>query len=243
MARRTPQIRWTKNQLRELYRDVRAFNAARTKAINRGENENFLPKKLNVKELRKTITTAKQLKELTKDVDRSLYYKFETVTLPGYRVILREELERVRGVAELANKTKSKIAKQRGIKQKSNKQMGTIQQNDLLRPFKTDVENISGDNWDKFVQTVEARATPDYYNWEAEQYKEQYIESMWRTMGAGEEMTLELQELIEQIPAETILQGARDDPRLKISFFYPPDDAKLTLQKIEVLKGLWANYL
>lgn len=214
-------IRWTKNQVKELYRDVRVYNASRTKAIKKNpELAKYLPPKLNIDWTKGAIATRDDLKELTREVDRELKYKFETVTLPGGDVKLKSEVEKVRTLAEMANREKEKVRKQRGIRKKPVGEMGSVSETDLGVPFRTDIENIHSKDWDKFVKTVELRSTPSYYRWEENQFKENYIEAIWRAYGATEE-TLVLVELIEKIPASKMLRAVKADARLTIQEIYP----------------------
>lgn len=236
-----PKIRWTKAQTAELYRDVRAFNGARTKAIKKNhEVAQFLPEKLNVQELKKSIQSRQELKALTADVNRELKFKFETTQLTDGTIITRKEFEDVRSLVEIGNRTKKKVAKQRGVKVRQPGRMGTEQQSDLAL-FRTDIENISGEDWNRFRRVVESRLDEDYYSWEEDAYKEQYIETLWAQLGPGED-TLEIAELLEKIPARVMLQAARDNPEARIGFIYPNDPEEVTLLKNR-LKTIWESYV
>lgn len=236
-----PKIRWNKAQTAELYRDVRAFNAARTRAIKKNpEVAKFLPEKLNVQDLRQSIKSRQELKALTADVNRQLKFKFETTQLSDGTIITRKEFEDVRALVEIGNETKRKVAKQRGVKVRESGRMGTEQQSDLAL-FRTDIENISGKDWNRFRRVVESKLDGEYYSWEEEAYKEQYIEVLWAQLGPGED-TLEIAEMIAKIPARVMLQAARENPEARIGFIYPNDPDEVSLLKNR-LKTIWSSYV
>lgn len=234
-----PKIRWTQAQVKELYRDVRLYNSLRTKAIKKDPAiEQYLPEKLNVHELREGIATRKELKALTAYVDQERRYKFNVVYTPSGNILTERELEETRALVNIANREKRKAAKRRGIKPTG--QMGSEAAAEL-RPTRTDVENISRENWAKFRASVEAKADPDYYQWEAETYKQNYIETLWGQLGATENV-LEIVEMVEKIPAETMIAAGKQDPRLLIGFIYPndPDEVDYIISE---LKTAWTTYV
>lgn len=182
------------------------------------------------------IQTRQDLKLQTLEVDRELKYKFQLVEMADGGKRLLSELENVRGLVETANRIKRQVAKERGIEQPRPGRSGTFQQQDLA-PFRTDLQNISDRDWDKFVAMVAARADKSYYTWEAEIYKEHYIEQLWKTLGA-EEDTLELVEFIEKIPAEVMIRANRANPKLTLEFLY--DWKKEELEDLK--EQLWEEW-
>ena len=225
--------------MKELYRDVRLYNSLRTQAIKKDPTiEQYLPEKLNVHELREGIATRKELKALTAYVDQERRYKFNVVYTPSGNILTERELEETRALVNIANREKRKAAKRRGIK--PNGQMGSEAAAEL-RPTRTDVENISRENWAKFRASVEAKADPDYYQWEAETYKQNYIETIWAQLGATEDV-LEIVEMLEKIPAETMIAAGKHDPRLLIGFIYPNDPDEVE-HIISELKTAWSAYV
>lgn len=235
-----PKIRWTPAQLRQLRRNVSAYNAARTRAIKGDPGiVDFLPPKLNMKEEKARIKSRQDLKLQTLDVNRELKYKFQVVDLDNGEKRLRSELENVRGLVERANRIKKQVAKERGVEQPRPGRSGSFQQQDLA-PFRTDLENISGKDWERFVAMAAARADKSYYTWEAEQYKEYYIEQIWKAMGAQEE-TLELVEFIQTIPAEVMIRANRLNTKLTIEFLYDWKEEDLNDLRTALWEE-WANY-
>lgn len=233
------RIRWTKKQVAELYRDVRVFNAARTRAIKKApETASFLPEKLDVKKLKSSIYSRQELKALTVDVDRALKYKFEVMSLSDGTIITRKEFEDAKIKTSIANAVKKRVAKQRGVKLKAPGRMGTEEQFDLT-PFRTDLENIPGREWERYMRAVEDRLTEDYYTWEDERYKEQYIEVLWQQLGPGED-TMALVDLIQKIPARRMIQVARENPGYRISYIYPNkgEDVQLVYNQLSFLWGM-----
>ena len=69
---RQPKIRWNTNQKERLKKTVKRFN---TKIEREAKKSNiaseYLPKKLSIKELKQSITTAKDLNLLEKSVQRA----------------------------------------------------------------------------------------------------------------------------------------------------------------------------
>lgn len=235
-----PTIRWTKAQIRELRRDVSVFNRVRTLAIKKDPSvEKFLPQKLNVQELKAQIKSRQQLKNLTNKVNYEVSFNFELFEQPEGEKILKSELELTRSLAKETNRLKEKERKRRKIKAKQFNQMGTFEQAEL-KPVRTDVENIKAKDWARFRELVEAKSTPEYYKWEAEAYKEIYIETLWDNLGATEE-TLELVEFIQNIPAQRFVDAARDNEKLRIRFIYPNDPAEVIDIRQQLLEN-WALY-
>ncbi len=69
---RQPKIRWNTNQKERLKKTVKRFNAKIAREAKKSNiASEYLPKKLNIKELRQSITTAKDLNLLEKSVQRA----------------------------------------------------------------------------------------------------------------------------------------------------------------------------
>lgn len=235
-----PRIRWTSSQLRQLRRDVSVFNRARTMAIKKDPAiEQFLPQKLNVKQLREEITTRQELKELTDKVDYEVAYQFEVFEQPGGGHILRSELELARQLAVKSNQLKAREAKKRGLKPPKPKEMLDLEQADLM-PVRTDVENVHAKNWARYVASVEAKSDPSYFAWEAQSYKDQYIESMWKALGATEDV-LEIEEFIKNIPADEFVRAAREDEVLRIRYLYANNPSEVEAIKKDIREH-WSSY-
>ena len=233
-----PKIRWTKAQIKELYRDVRAYNTARTRAL-KGDSGlvNFLPEKLDVKELRSRIETRSQLKTLTSMVNRELKYKFEVEQVPeGY--VLKSRADNLMALVEKSNRLKKTIAKERGIKVSPEGTIGTMKEAEL-KPFRTDILNIPYRDWEKFERVVAQKSTRDYYSWEAELYQQNYIEALWRVIGATEE-TLEIVEMVQSLKPEIFYRATLNNPDLKIDFIYDHKEKEIAIL-IERLREGWSN--
>lgn len=182
------------------------------------------------------IQTRQELKLQTIEVDRELKYKFQLVDMTDGGKRLLSELENVRGLVNRANKIKKQVAKERGVEMPRPGRSGTFQQQELT-PFRTDLENISTREWDRFVSMVAARADKSYYTWEAENYKEYYIEQIWKALGAQED-TLELVEFLQTIPAEVMIRANRQNAKLTIEFLYDWTEEALN----ELREGLWEEW-
>lgn len=182
------------------------------------------------------IQTRQELKLQTLEVDRELKYKFQLVDMADGRKMLLSELENVRGLVNRANKIKKQVAKERGVEMPRQGRSGTLQQQDLA-PFRTDLENISARDWDRFVSMVAARADKSYYTWEAENYKEYYLEQIWKALGAQED-TLELVEFIQTIPAEVMIRANRLNAKLTIEFLYDWKEEDLN----DLRESLWEEW-
>lgn len=182
------------------------------------------------------IQTRQDLKIQTLEVNRELKYKFQLVEMADGGKRLQSELDNVQGLVERANRIKKQVAKERGIEQPRPGRSGTFQQQDLA-PFRTDLQNISDRDWDKFVAMVAARADKSYYTWEAENYKEYYLEQIWKALGAQED-TLELVEFLQTIPPEVMIRANRLNAKLTIEFLYDWREEDLN----DLREALWEEW-
>lgn len=221
---RNPKIRWTKNQLAELRRDVRNFNAKRTRAL-KGDPDivDFLPPKLSVKELKSSIKSAKELKNLTQYVQRGTRTKWELITTPGGVTELNFTLNELRRqITDIINPQRKKVSQSLKRKQRLGKTIEVA-----FEPKRFDIENIKKENWDKFVQSVTKQSSSDYWENRYNIFKESYLLAMFNEL-AGFPGYEELYEYVSSLSPQQIWAGTIMDAKTEIGYVYSHEqEAKL----------------
>lgn len=242
---RRGNIKWTDSQVKRLRNEVRAYNTALTKAAKRDPAiVQFLPERLNVKELRQQISTAKDLNKFVKQVKKQRAKPLNLTTTEGGVTTTSWELERVEEVYAKAERARAKRRKLSKIPQKEGR-IGT-EWEAAYRPRTRTPQTVKQEGWEKFVKQIEREISSEYWGARDEQFKENYIESLWVAFGPNSD-TLKLVEQIEKLSAATLIKGTLDDSRLKINEHYPlkgdtwdPGTERSAMMK--QLSELWAPY-
>lgn len=230
-------IKWRNTDEKALANAVRKFNAKRTRLLKQvPELEEFLPEKLSVREIKKTIKTRRDLKNELNSIERFMRKGAEKpiVTKEGVKTTQyqKKELEiKVRAInlRRAAERKKANVSTEKGT-------MGTIRANNL-QPKKVNLDKIRKEDWQKFIESVEKQSMDSYSQDKYDRYKENFIKGLENTFGQKGER---LKKLAEQIEPETLTQMYYDDPILQIDFIYDPLEMDV---KIEAMEEHLENYL
>lgn len=210
-----PKIAWRQSQRQKLSQSVSKFNAKITRELKKNPDlAEFLPAKLNVKDLKKNITTAKELSTLIKSVDR--LFKpgalMPITTDKGIKTTLYE-IKEVKLKVNKINRARAKELKE--VKPSTETgTMGSIQSNNL-RPKKFNINKISPRDWGKYKAGIEIEAKDNFYSRKAELYKENYLKSIEFNLGSEGE---ELYNYVSELDPEFVYRNFYNDPILQIGF-------------------------
>lgn len=232
-------IRWVKSQQDRLKSALRKYNATIRKAEKaQPELVQFLPEKLYYKDTKGQVQTAKELNALIKSLNRVVKSGIEVVETEGGVTTTNIELERVQG---LYNKVEREKRQRRSKLEKARTpgRMGT-EAEASLRPRTLKPSTVKMEGWETFVKTLERQAAPEYWGERDEQYKENYIEGLWRNFGARSD-TLEVVEIMRKIPAATMLLAAQKNPNLVFDFMYPHSEEE-RVDHLEAIRNGWLEY-
>lgn len=232
-------IRWVKSQQDRLKSTLRKYNATIRKAEKaQPELVQFLPEKLYYKDTKGQVQTTKELNALIKSLNRVVKSGIEVVETEGGVTITNIELERVQG---LYNKVEREKRQRRSKLEKARTpgRMGT-EAEASLRPRTLKPSTVKMEGWETFVKTLERQAAPEYWGERDEQYKENYIEGLWRNFGARSD-TLEVVEIVQKIPPATMLLAAQQNPNLVFDFIYPHSDEERA-DHLEAIRVGWLEY-
>lgn len=232
-------IRWVKSQQDRLKSALRKYNATISKAEKaQPELVQFLPEKLYYKDTKGQVQTAKELNALIKSLNRVVKSGIEVIETEGGVTTTNIELERVQGLYNKVEREK----RQRRLKLEKARtpgRMGT-EAEASLRPRTLKPYNVKLEGWETFVKTLERQAAPEYWGERDEQYKENYIEGLWRNFGTRSD-TLEVVEIMQKIPAATMLLAAQQNPNLVFDFMYPHSEEERA-DHLEAIRDGWLEY-
>ena len=230
-------IKWRESDEKELAKAVRKFNAKRTRLLRQvPELEEFLPAKISTKEIREQVKTRRDLKNELNSIERFTRKGAEKpiVTKEGIKTTAYEKKEieiKVRAInaRRAAERKRANVSTEKGT-------MGTIRENNL-RPKQVDINKVKKSDWEMFKKSVEKQARDSYFQDKYERYKENFMKGLENAFG---EKGKELQEIVEQIPAEQLTQMYYDNPILQIDFIYDPLEMDV---KIEAMTEHLTGYL
>jgi hypothetical protein len=239
-----PDIRWTKTQQQKLSKNVAKFNAKLTRLANKHpEIAEFLPERLNAREQKEKIKTAKDLTFLVKSVDR--FFQPDAI----------QPIESDTGIKTTKWEVKEIDIKVRRINRQRKKElefaapstergtMGLVKSNNL-QPKKFDIDKIKKSDWNEYVRSVEKQAAASYTNEKAKAYKENYLTAFKNTMsdinGNMSKQAQQLYNMISKLDGETIANAAYNDPVLDLGFMYDPLGNDTILEAAE---EHWSYYI
>lgn len=202
--------------------------------------EEFLPDKLNVKEIRKNVETRREFKNELKSIERFMKKGAEKpiITDTGIKTTAYEKKEvgikvRALNIRKTAERKKADVSTEKGT-------MGTIKANNLL-PKKYDIDKIKKSDWKKFKESVEKQTKDSYTSDKYERYKENFIKGIENAYG---EKANNLLSIVKNIDTTTLVQMYYDNPILQIDFIYDPIelDAKIEAMEENLMEYLDNHY-
>lgn len=223
-------IKWRDSDRKALANAARKFNAKRTRLLKQvPELEDFLPEKVNVQDMKKSVKTRRDLNNLLKSLDRFLVKGAEKpiVTKEGVKTTQYQKRELQIKVNAINTRRRAELKKAAPSTEKGT--MGTIRENNLL-PKNADINKVKKSDWAKYVESVEKQSKDSYSDERIESYKKNFIKGLENAFG---EKGNNLKQLAMQLSGDTLMEMYYNDPVLQIDFIYDPLEMQVKIEAME----------
>jgi hypothetical protein len=248
---RQSKIRWRESDAEKLEKEIKRFNNKiyRTNHLH-PELASIQPETIKKKDKEKIIEQLKQAprnetKKKINELDRYLKKGAEkAITSKTGNTVTKYEKKEVGLKVAQINRERTKErkfaenldvtsrGKSLGMKRK---EMGSERLNEL-KPKKFDFDKIrGGKEWQKFKETVYKQTDINDKNFQYELYKKNYITAMKSAYG---EHANDVIEIIEGLPAKTVVDTYYKEQEASISFHYEPQEMQL---KLDILFDIWSG--
>lgn len=229
------KIKWTKQQQQRLSKNVSRFNAKLTRTLKANPAlAPYLPKRLDAKELRSTIKTAKDLTQLVQSIDRAFKPNaFEPINNAEGVTTTQYELNEMKIKVRRINRQRKRELEELQLSPAKGT-MGMVSANNL-KPKKFNFEKITPNEWDKFVASAELQAMDSYKESKWELYKENYLQACAQELGIW---GTSIYDLVYEMPADAVA-AAMDNYYLTIPFLYSKYDKGA---KAEIILSEWQRH-
>lgn len=233
-------IKWRKQDKQKVTNTVRQFNSKITRLLKKNPAlKPYLPDRINAKELTKNIQTRSDFNREINSISRFLKRGAESpiTTDTGLRTTQWQRKELGYKVANInrqrtAERKRANVSTFKGT-------MGSIQKNNL-EPKQYDFNKIKPSDWDKFVQNVEKQVKENYFSEKNELYKQNYMTAISNVF--NKEDSARLSAILQNIPAEDLIDLFYSDPVLQIDFVYDPLEASVLAMHIEIHLNEYGYY-
>lgn len=220
-------IRWRASDNKELAYAVRAFNAKRTKMINKNPLlEEYLPPKIEIDSLKQSIETRREYNNKIKSLKRFNAKSAELIKTNKGLILTKYEINEVRIKVRAINVRRAYERKRANVSTETGT-MGAIE-NANLKKKSFNINTI--DNWGKYVETVEKQVHQKYYDEKKDRYKANFITALNDMFGSRANKIIDM---ISELDAETVVDLYYKDPILQIDFVYDPLEMDERLTAIE----------
>jgi hypothetical protein len=244
-------IRWKQSDKTDLQRAVRNFNAKIDYIRKtRPELAEFQPEKKSYKDIKQGITTRNDLKRELKSLQRYSKRGSENVVKNKYGLaITKYEKKEIEYKVAKINRQRTKDRKKFGEMEVTTHgestglkraEMGS-QRMAQFNPKKFNFETQHGGmSWEKYVEVVEKQVKDSYSDELVDRYKENYLKGIENGLG---EYGKELYKIVEQIPAQKVLETFYNEQEAYIDFHYHDYEPIDNDVKVDVLMDIWSNVL
>jgi hypothetical protein len=216
---------------------VRAFNAKRTRLLKQvPELEAFLPPKMSVADIKKSIQTRQDFNREINSLKRFLKKGAEKTVVNKHGVkTTKYALNELRLKVNRINRERAKkLTEMEPNTEKGT--MGSIQQNSL-RPKKFNFETQSTRSWEKFVESVDKQARPGYWEERLNSYKENFLKGLENEFSYSPQYET-IKEKIQAMSPEELDRVYYQEPNLQLDYVY--DEADLEIKATLMLEALQA---
>lgn len=209
-------IRWRKNDIKDLQNYVRKFNAkiTRTEKKNPAAKE-FLPQRLNVRDLQESITERKDFNNLKRSVDRFMKRGAENITQLANGVTTTKWQKEEWNI-QRATINRRRAAAARKAKEVPSGRMGKIEQFENA-PL-PELENVEPESWQRYVDRLERQAKESYVTGRREQYLANWVQGLFSEF--GEAAAMEILQATEGIDRKKLTDALIDNDALSLGFVY-----------------------
>lgn len=232
------KIKWSKNDARKVANLVRQFNAKITRILKKNPSiASALPNRMNSQAIQKMYSQLNRadfnrwvnstMRFLKKGADEIVTTKAGVKTTRWQLNEIRYNLQRI-NAERRARMERLQPSTRKGT-------MGAIKELEL-QPRRNLSQNIPDQYWEQYVRGIEKQVLSSYRTGRAEQYKRNYLTAMRTALGDQPE----LEEILAQIPAETVAEAYAQDPDLSINYLYYEYEIEEAVQN---LKEKWGRFL
>ena len=209
-------IRWRNEDITKLRNHVRKFNAKITREIKKNPKlKEFLPERLNVNELRDTITTRRDFNNLIKSVNRFMDKKAtQIVTLGNGVSITRWEKRELQYKRAAINNRKRKQRKIVG--EVPTGRPGTLEQYDA-RDLKS-ITEVPKESFEGLRTRLLRESTQSYWDNKQQQMIANWTQGLFNAF--GESKALEILKATEKLDRKELLELIQTRDDFSISFMY-----------------------
>lgn len=212
-------IKWRDNDLAELERVIRNFNAKITRVTKRNPSlAPFLPEKVSKSELKKSITTRADFNRELNSLKRFSRKGAEQVkTYPSGETLSNYRVNELRIGNRIRNARRSREAKEFNI----SVQTGTMGQMSAqnLKPRKVNLNKMTMKDIEKFEEVLERELMSNYRERAAESYKQNYLNAILDFLGEDGQ---ELYDYIQKMDSDKVYKFGVKNPILSIGFTSDP---------------------
>lgn len=239
---RESNIAWRKSQQNKLTNAVRKANAKITREVKKNPLlKDYVPPKLNAKQLKTEIKTAKDLNALVSSVNRMFKPNaFDPVITEQGIKTTKYEIKDLSLKVKRINKFREQEKKDANVSTKKGT-MGTIRSNEL-RPKVFNPNKLTKQEWENYKRQTGKQSSYSNYGDKVELYKENYIKAVYKQLG---NIGQPLADYVETLDPEFMYNMYYEDPVLAIDFPYDPQEAEfivdLALEKWEYHKTIWES--
>ena len=232
------KIRIKSEDVRQLERSVRNFNAKISRELKKDESlREYLPQRKSLREEKKALQEMSRrefqynLKAMVKFRKGGTPEKIETITgirTTKYQVDLLKNMQRRENISIAIKSKANKNNYLKGISSASDKWE--------LEQKKIDIKTMTPDDLKEKEKALTKRLSSQYQRRRLEQFKTNYLQGMKQ---AGEVYSKELYDRIENMPAKKLLNLSKNYPEMEIDYHYPTsisDDEDYEARILEILK-------
>lgn len=226
-----PKIKWKTEDVENLKKAVKRFNAKRSRLIKKQPSYETLIPKMSVRELRKEIETRRDLNFQLNSMKRFLEKGAEEIVVNPQGVhATRWEIRELRYATNRINAMRrSRLEKYKELN--DGRLPWRIQDLETLMPKQFTPEQYNLSQFEKTKAGI-LRMSKSYYWREAdERYKENYLKSFREEIGI--DMDENLYKILQNIDASELVVLAKVDPELSIGFNYSVEEAQ---SKVSIIR-------
>lgn len=226
-----PKIKWKAEDVENLRKAVKQFNAKRRRLIKKQPSYESLMPKMSVRELRKEIETRRDLNVHLNSMKRFLEKGAEDIVVNPQGVhATRWEIRELRYATNRINAMRrSRLEKYKELN--DGRLPWRIQDLETLMPKQFTPEQYNLSQFEKTKAGI-MRMSKSYYWKEAdERYKENYLKSFKDEIGIDTDE--DLYKILQNIDASELVVLAKVDPELSIGFNYSLEEAQ---SKVSIIR-------
>lgn len=221
-------IRWRKSDIAELRKYVQKFNAKVTRVSKKNPAvREFLPERLNVKDIQERITERKDFNNLKKSVNRFMQKGAENlVTMANGIVVTQYQQKELEIQRRIVNQKRAKARKEAGELKPG--RMGKIEQwaNRILEM----PEKVNKESWNRYVTQLEKQSKEAYYVQRDEQYLANWVQGLYTQY--GDKDALEIINATSDIDRKKLINAIIENDAMSLGFVYDLTDLQAKKQRL-----------